>query len=114
MTDAQGRAVESDGTRPESDARASAMAVEDLADVTRADTFIAFAEPPADGALMPASAGRGGRHAEFGVALMLCDRVVLVGPREHVFHHHPKVVQFNDWAAAHGYLVCGDPVEIVP
>lgn len=34
---------------------------------------------------------RGGRHAEFGMALATGKRVILFGPRECVFHWHPAV-----------------------
>lgn len=37
---------------------------------------------------------RGGRHTEFGMALAWGKRVVIIGPREHVFHCLPEVVHF--------------------
>lgn len=30
---------------------------------------------------------RGGRHVEFGIGLALNKRLILIGPRENVFHH---------------------------
>ncbi len=36
--------------------------------------------------------GKGGRHAELGIALSMRIPVLLVGDREHVFHYHPLVV----------------------
>lgn len=40
-----------------------------------------------------ASIARGGRHVEFGIAVGLGLRLYLVGPRENIFHHLPRVVQ---------------------
>lgn len=37
---------------------------------------------------------KGGRHTELGLALALQKRVYIVGPREQVFHHHPRVTVF--------------------
>lgn len=36
-------------------------------------------------------ASRGGRHAEVGAALATGKRVILLGPREQIFHWHPCV-----------------------
>jgi hypothetical protein len=50
--------------------------------------------------------GRGGRHVEHGIGLLLNDlrpitgyRLIVVGPREHVFHCHPATEVYPDWAA---------------
>ena len=37
----------------------------------------------------------GGRHAEFGIAMSNCDRLILIGPRESVFHYDPDVDQYD-------------------
>ena len=42
---------------------------------------------------------RGGRHAEFGIALALGKRVIVIGPRENVFHALPAVERYESWAA---------------
>ena len=58
---------------------------EDLADVAAADVLLA---------LNPAcweERGTGGRHVELGYALALGKRVVLVGKRSNIFHHHSDV-----------------------
>jgi nucleoside 2-deoxyribosyltransferase len=42
----------------------------------------------------------GGRHVEFGYALAKGKRVVVIGERENVFHHHPSVklhASVDDW-----------------
>lgn len=74
--------------------RPSEIATMDLFDVRRASTCIAFTEPS------EGPQGRGGRHVELGIALALQRRVILVGPREHVFHCLPGLEQYEDWASA--------------
>jgi hypothetical protein len=94
-------------------------AVIDLEDVAAADVMVNFTEPPAgkcddcdgigtvwwpseDGG-SPAlvcpgcdgkgrtNSGRGGRHVEFGYAMALGKRLIVVGHRENLFHEHPTV-----------------------
>ncbi len=60
----------------------------DIDDLVAADTCISFTS--GDG-------GKGGRHVEFGVALALGKRLIVVGPRENVFHTLPQVEWFPDW-----------------
>lgn len=61
-------------------------ALEDLVDVELADAIIAFTETPG-----VEGRARGGRHVEFGWALARGKRLIVFGPRENVFHHHPRV-----------------------
>ena len=81
--------------------RAAAAAQRDLADIADADVFIAFTEPRSS------SQGRGGRHTELGVALALGKRVVIVGPREHIFHCLDSIECFPSWAHARTELLGG-------
>lgn len=67
------------------------FASEDYGDVFDADTVISFTETPRS------SNSRGGRHVEFGVALGLGKRVVVIGPRENVFHCLPTVEYHLTW-----------------
>jgi hypothetical protein len=60
----------------------------DLEDLHAAETVISFT----------GQSGRGGRHVEFGVATALGKRLIVVGPREHVFHTLPAVEWFPDWS----------------
>lgn len=77
---------------PRSDAKAEDMASLDLRDVQRADLLVAFTT---------GFKARGGRHVETGVALSRPGRrVLLVGPRENVFHFHPAVTVFQCWGDA--------------
>lgn len=61
----------------------------DLDDLDQADTVVAFTDL--------AGGGRGGRHHEFGAAMALGKRLVVVGPRVNVFHTHPAIEQHDSW-----------------
>lgn len=70
------------------------IATLDLADVDACDVLVAFTKP--HGTLTTG----GGRHVEFGYALARGKRMVIIGYRENVFHHHPNVQVFpslDDW-----------------
>ena len=60
----------------------------DLEDLREAELVISFTGAP----------GRGGHHIEFGAALILEKRLILVGPRENVFHALPAVQWYPDWS----------------
>lgn len=64
----------------------------DLEDVAACDAVISFTEA----AGIP-NAGRGGRHVEFGYALALGKRLIVIGHRENLFHHHPRVEFFASY-----------------
>ena len=68
------------------------FAEDDVLDVASADMLIAFSEEPRAG-----GASRGGRHVEFGLALAWRKKVIVVGPRENVFHTLPGVKHFWSW-----------------
>lgn len=74
----------------------------DVEDLSSADAIVSFT---GDGF-------RGGRHVEHGIAISYHDnhpwdlshrtepiRLIVVGPREHVFHCHPATEVFADFAA---------------
>lgn len=63
----------------------------DLEDIAAADVVVSFTS--ADGG------GKGGRHVEFGYALGIGKHVVIVGPRENIFHTHPDVEWYPTWWA---------------
>jgi hypothetical protein len=79
--------------QPTDDARAR-CAIEDLDDIAKSDGIINFTNNVGQG-----KRNRGGRHAEFGVGLALNKRMVLIGPREHVFHYLPSVEIYSDFDA---------------
>ena len=59
----------------------------DFKDLGASDFFIGFTENP-----KIAGYQTGGRHVEMGVALEKVIPVVLIGPKENVFHHHVNVI----------------------
>lgn len=72
----------------------------DLEDVASARAIVSFT---GEGA-------RGGRHVEHGYAMRLNERrpvtgfrLIVIGPREHVFHCHPATEHYDTWAA---FLAC--------
>ena len=68
-------------------------AVTDLAGLRSADTVIAFTEP--EGSIYT----RGGRWVEFGIALGLRKRLLVVGPEEsNVFLAIPWIAKYPTWA----------------
>lgn len=71
----------------------------DVDDVKRADMLVNFTEEPLEHSPLP-FVGRGGRHVELGIALALGREVLVVGPRENIFHHLPSVYRVPTWAAA--------------
>lgn len=62
----------------------------DLDDLDEADSVISFT----GGGL------KGGRHVELGYALARGKRLLVVGPRENVFHTLPVVEHFDTWESA--------------
>lgn len=83
------------GGQAETDQYAPVWAAEDWSDLLKADICLSFTEPPAD---VPGRA-RGGRHTEFGIALALQKRCLVVGYRENIFHWLPSVEFYPTWPA---------------
>lgn len=68
----------------------------DLDDLDESDTLVSFTGQ--------GGGGKGGRHIEHGYFLASAGenspfRVVVVGPRENIFHCHPCTEVYPDWAA---------------
>lgn len=84
------------GGQSDTDAWAVRFAEEDWADLLNADTVISFTQEPGKAG----GRNRGGRHVEFGAALALGRRCIIVGWRENVFHHLPQVEFYATWEAA--------------
>ena len=80
---------------------AARFATEDVDDLLAADMVISFTEEP-----RKPSTNRGGRHVEFGMALLanrwlaVPMRLVVVGHRENAFHWLPGVEFYPTWSAA--------------
>jgi hypothetical protein len=80
----------------ERDAEAQAAAEHDWADIHLADTVVIFTDPPE----YVSKNGRGGFHVEFGIAMALGKRIVLVGHRVNSFHHLEAVHFYTTWEHA--------------
>jgi hypothetical protein len=63
----------------------------DVSDLLAAEIVVSFTS--ADGG------GKGGRHIEFGLGLGLAKTLIIVGPRENVFHTLPEVWVYPNWDA---------------
>ena len=79
----------------ETDHWAPVWAQEDWEDLRAADAIIAFTEPPEN---VPGRS-RGGRHVEWGIALAMQKRCIVIGYRENVFHWLPQVDYYPSWEA---------------
>jgi hypothetical protein len=87
--------VESGATTPEALEVRRLCAAADLWDVGDAQIMLTFTF---------GGGGRGGRHVEWGYALAQGLTLVVVGPREHIFHDLAHE-QFDSWQEAKGYLL---------
>lgn len=63
----------------------------DLEDVDDADTIIFFSEDPLVGYR------RGGRHVEYGYALKGGKDIIVIGPKENVFHYGTGAIHFESF-----------------
>lgn len=77
------------------------FAIEDIEDIQNADVFVTFTEHPG----APGRA-RGGRHVEYGIALALHTPIIIIGPRENVFHwiQSPSIRVVDRWDQAFDIL----------
>lgn len=73
----------------------SKLAREDYSDLSSADCVISFTEHPG-----APGRQRGGRHVEFGLALEQRKLLVIVGPRENVFHYLLDISHCDTFAEA--------------
>ena len=64
----------------------------DIADIAVADTMLCFTEPPGS------EYTRGGRHVEFGIAMEMHKRIIVIGPRENMFYYAEGVEQYDTFA----------------
>lgn len=94
-----GHEITKEGSTEAAHAERIRFATEDTEDLESAEIVVCFTEEPRK------TATRGGRHVEFGMALALRKRLVVVGWRETVFHCLPAVEYFaGDWLQAANYL----------
>lgn len=105
-----------DATIHESAALMAFTATGDLSDIGRADVMFCLTEPvepvlfrdPTGEPLVPAGAARGGRHVEVGYAIARAIPVIIIGPRENVFHGLCHQAATVDEAIALALQVTGD------
>jgi hypothetical protein len=67
----------------------------DLEDLARADVIVSVT---GDG-----GGGKGGRHVEHGYAIASGKRLIVVGPRENIFHCHPATEVYDTWTEFLGH-----------
>lgn len=89
-----GHELSKEGSAAAAEADRRRFAMEDVEDLRAADCCLSFTEAPRS------TNSRGGRHVEFGLALGLGKRVIVVGHRENVFHCLPEVEYCATWADA--------------
>ena len=71
----------------------------DLRDVIAADWLVFSSVEPTTPTV------RGGRHVEFGYALAMNKHILVVGPKENIFHHLSDIWHVSDWESALNFLV---------
>lgn len=74
---------------------AGMCAVADVVDVHDCDVMVSFTG---------GDPGSGGRHVEWGIAVAWEKELMIVGPREHVFHCTSDVLVFDDWEECRHHL----------
>ena len=77
------------GSDPDNDKKR--WALEDLADIFNSRVIICFSESPGETDL-----GKGGRHIEMGLAMAWNKTIILIGPKENMFHYLDNVFQCDD------------------
>lgn len=93
-----GHEIKSGGSDQAANSERGRFAQEDWADMLAADCVISFTEEPRK------TNTRGGRHVEFGGAMALGKRCLVVGWQENVFHHMPQVEFHLNWTSASAVL----------
>ena len=77
------RELEINGTREEK----ANIAVAEIGEIRSADCLVVFTKEGFQYSL-------GGRHVEMGIAMGNGIDVIVIGPRENVFHYHPSVKRY--------------------
>lgn len=66
----------------------------DIRDISEADWFVCQSVEPTTLTV------RGGRHVEFGYALAKGKKILVVGPKENIFHLLPNIKHVDNWESA--------------
>lgn len=72
---------------------------QDVEDIKAADILVFFSVSDTTPMV------RGGRHVEFGIAMALGLHIVVIGPKENIFHLLPEVIHFETKEQAKNYLL---------
>ncbi|MBG6211563.1 nucleoside 2-deoxyribosyltransferase [Labrenzia sp. EL_126] len=103
-----GHEIKPGGSDQAADDERARFAREDWSDMEAADCVVSFTEEPRK------TNTRGGRHVEFGGALALGKKCVVIGWQENVFHHMQQVEFHPNWASASLHFAgTGQTVEAV-
>lgn len=94
----EGHEITSSWLSPEDDQSDGAAALRDLIDIQEADALVSFTEEPSIGY------NTGGRHVEFGAAWVWGKKLIIVGPKENIFHHLEGVIQVKNFDELRDYL----------
>ena len=78
--------------------RLTFYALRDLHDILQADFTLFFAEDPLIGT------PRGGRHVEFGYALAQKKPIVIIGPKENIFHYLPADFDITHYNTVEAFI----------
>lgn len=70
----------------------------DLREIDQADWFVFHSVSPTTKTV------RGGRHVEFGYAIAKEKKILVVGPKENIFHHLPQIRHVREWSTALSYF----------
>ena len=79
------------GTPDGVDPHAQPIAIQDYDELKEANTLIFFSQKPSN------PAPRGSRHVEFGMAYSLGIEILVIGPRENLFHTMPEIRHWTTW-----------------
>jgi hypothetical protein len=74
---------------------AGSLAEGDLAEIRLANIYLGLSD---------GHPTRAGHQVELGAALVLCERVIVLGPVEHHFHRHKRVEMVGDVGQLHALL----------
>lgn len=69
-------------------------AIQDIVDIVQADSLVFFSVPDTELTV------RGGRHVEFGYALARGIPIIVVGPKENIFHYLKGIQHVQNWTEA--------------
>lgn len=83
------------------------VSMEDVLDIMHADTFLLISDPPMYG-------GTCGKSFEMGLAYAAEKQIIVIGPRENVFHYLPGIERYDTVEAFLGrYSLDGKQAQVI-